>query len=113
LVEYSKNNKIEALVTSNNKANSLIGRINSTNKDYLINLIKPDTKKVNKSKASIFKKYKVLDYSKNSNNEKTKNRENSSNKGDSNPNKGSQTSIKMPIITKKYIIPSSSYYIKY
>jgi TRAP-type uncharacterized transport system substrate-binding protein len=70
LVKYSKNNKIEALITSNNKSNSLIGEINNTNKNYLINLTKPDTKKVNKNKASIFKKYKTLNYSKNSNNNK-------------------------------------------
>jgi hypothetical protein len=87
--------------------------MNNTNKNYLINFTKSDTKKVNKSKASISKKYKVLNYSKNSNNKKTKNKENSSNKGDSNPNKGSQTSIKIPVITKKYIVLSSSYYIKY
>jgi hypothetical protein len=34
LIEPSKNNKIEDLATSNNKSNSLIGRINSTNKKY-------------------------------------------------------------------------------
>ena len=34
LVKYSKNNKIENLVISNNKPNSLIGKINSTNKKY-------------------------------------------------------------------------------
>ena len=89
LIEYSKNNKIEALVTSNNKSNSLISKINSTNKGFLINLIEPNTKKVKKSKANISKKYKVLDNSKNSNNKKTKNRKTSSNKGDSNYNKGS------------------------
>ena len=89
MVEYSKNNKIEALVTSNNKSNSLIGKINSTNKGYLINLIEPNTKKVKKSKTSLSKKYKVLDNSKNSNNKKTKNRKTSSNKGDSNYNKDS------------------------
>jgi hypothetical protein len=89
LVEYSKNNKIEALVTSNNKSNNLIGRIDNTNKGFLINLIKPNTKKVKKSKASIFKKYKALVNSKNSNNKETKNKKNSSNKKDSNYNKGS------------------------
>jgi hypothetical protein len=80
LVELSENNKIEALVTSNNKSNSLIGGINSTNKGFLINLIEPNTKKVKKSKASIFKKYKALDNSKNSNNEKIKDKKTSSNK---------------------------------
>jgi hypothetical protein len=80
LVEYSKNNKIEALITSNNKSNSLIGRINSTNKGFLINLIEPNTKKVKKNKASISKKYKALDNSKNSDNKKTKNKKTSSNK---------------------------------
>jgi len=80
LVKYSKNNKIEALVTSNNKSNSLIGGINSANKGFLINLIKPNTKKVKKSKASIFKKYKALDNSENSDNKKTKNKKTSSNK---------------------------------
>jgi hypothetical protein len=116
LVEYSKNNKIKALVTSNNKSNSLIGEIDNTNKNYLINLTEPDTKKakkVNKNKASIFKKYKTLDYNKDSNNKKTKSIEDSNNKENSNSNKGSQTSIKTPIIIKKYIVSSSSYYIKY
>jgi hypothetical protein len=80
LVELSKNNKIEALVTSNNKSNSLIGRIDSTNKGFLINLIEPNTKKVKKNKASISKKYKALNNSKNSNNKKTKNKKTSSNK---------------------------------
>ena len=80
LAELSKDNKIEALVTSNNKSNSLISKINSTNKGFLINLIELNTKKVKKSKANISKKYKVLDNSKNSNNKKTKNRKTSSNK---------------------------------
>jgi hypothetical protein len=87
LVESSKNNKIEILVTSNNKPNNLIGRIDSTNKGFLINLTKPNTKKVKKSKASLSKKYKVLDNSKDSNNKKTKNKKTSSNKEDSNYNK--------------------------
>ena len=89
LVKGSKNNKIEVLVTSNNKPNSLIGGINSTNKGFLINLTKPNTKRIKKSKASLSKKYKALDNSKNSNNKKTKNKETSSNKEDSNYNKGS------------------------
>jgi hypothetical protein len=89
LVESSKDNKIKVLVTSNNKPNSLIGRIDNTNKSFLINLIEPNTKKVKKSKASLFKKYKVLDNSKNSNNKKTKNKKTSSNKEDSNHNKSS------------------------
>ena len=63
--------------------------MNSTNKGYLINLIEPNTKKAKKNKASLFKKYKVLDNSKNSNNKKTKNKKTSSNKGNSNYNKGS------------------------
>jgi hypothetical protein len=112
LVKSSKNNKIEVLVTSNNKPNSLIGRINSTNKGFLINLTKPNTKKVKKSKASLFKKHKILNNSKNSNNKKTKDKKTSSNKKDSNYNKGSQTSIKIPIITRKRMVPSTSYYIK-
>src|ERR1700683_4449831 len=107
LAEYSKNNKIEALVTSNNKSNSLIGGIDSTNKGFFINLTKPNAKKVKKSKASISKKYKALVNSKDSDNKKTKD------KGDFNYNKGSQTSIKTPIITRRYTVPSSSYYIKY
>src|ERR1700691_4575972 len=82
LVEYSENNKIEALVTSNNKSDSLIGGMNGTNEGFLINLTEPNTKKVKKSKASISKKYKVLVNSKDSNNKETKN------KGDSNYNKG-------------------------
>jgi hypothetical protein len=107
LVEYSKNNKIEALVTSNNKSDSPIDRIDSTNKGFFINLTKPNTKKVKKSKASISKKYKISVNSKNSDNKETEN------KRDSNYSKGSQTSIKIPIITRKYIVLSSSYYIKY
>jgi hypothetical protein len=80
LVELSENNKIEALVTSNNKSNSLIGKMDSTNKGFLINLIEPNTKKVKKSKASISKKHKALDNSKDSNNKKTKDKKTSSNK---------------------------------
>jgi hypothetical protein len=89
LAESSKNNKIEVLVTSNNKPNNLIGRINSINEGFLINLIKPNTKKVKKSKTSLSKKYKASDNSENSNNKKTKNKETSSNKEDFNYNKGS------------------------
>jgi hypothetical protein len=107
LVEYSKNNKTKALVTSNNKSDSLIGGIDSTNKSFLINLTEPNTKKVKKNKASISKKYKVLVNSKNSDNKETKD------KGDSNYSKNSQISIKIPVITRRYIIPNSSYYIKY
>jgi hypothetical protein len=107
LIEYSKNNKTEALITSNNKSDSLIGGINSTNKGFLINLIKPSTKKVKKSKASISKKYKVLVNSKNSDNKETED------KRDSNYSKSGQTSIKIPVITRRYTVPSSSYYIKY
>jgi hypothetical protein len=95
------------LVTSNNKSNSLIDRIDSINKGFLINLTEPNTKKVKKNKASISKKYKVSVNSKDSDNKETKD------KGDSNYSKGSQTSIKIPIITRKYIVSSSSYYIKY
>jgi hypothetical protein len=84
LVKYSKNNKIKALVTSNNKSNNLISKMNSTNKGFLINLIEPNIKKIKKNKASISKKYKILDNSKNSNNKKTKDRKTSSNKRDSN-----------------------------
>jgi hypothetical protein len=112
LVESSKDNKIKILITSNNKPNSLIGGIDSTNKGFLINLTEPNAKKVKKSKASLSKKYKVLDNSENSNNEKTKDEKTSSNKEDSNYNKGSQTSIKMPIITRRRTVPSTSYYIK-
>ena len=113
LVKSSKDNKIEVLVTSNNKPNSLISRINSTNKGFFINLIELNTKKVKKSKASLFKKYKILDNSKDSDNKKTKDKKTSSNKEDSDYNKGSQTSIKIPIITRRYIVLSTSYYIKY
>ena len=113
LVKGSKNNKIEVLVTSNNKPNSLIGGIDSTNKGFLINLTKPNTKRVKKSKASLSKKHKALDNSENSNNKKTKDKETSSNKEDSNYNKGSQTSIKTPIITRRRAVPSTSYYIKH
>ena len=81
--------------------------MDSINKSFLINLTKPNTKKVKNSKASISKKYKVLVNSKDSDNKETKN------KGDSNYSKGSQTSIKIPVITRRYIIPNSSYYIKY
>jgi hypothetical protein len=107
LAEYSENNEIEALVASNNKSNSLIGGIDSTNEGFLINLTKPNAKKVKKSKASISKKYKASVNSEDSDNEETKD------KGDSNYSKGSQTSIKTPVITRRYIVPSSSYYIKY
>ena len=113
LVEDSKNNKIEVLVTSNNKPNSLIGGIDNTNKGFLINLTEPNTKRVKKSKASLSKKRKALDNSENSNNKKTKNKETSSNKENSNYNKGSQTSIKTPIITRRHVMPSTSYYAKH
>jgi hypothetical protein len=95
------------LVTSNNKSNSLIGGIDGTNKGFLIDLTEPSTKKVKKSKASISKKYKISVNSKDSDNKETEN------KGDSDYSKGGQTSIKIPIITRRYIVPSSSYYIKY
>jgi hypothetical protein len=95
------------LVTSNNKSDNPISGIDSTNKGFFINLIKPSIKKVKKSKASISKKYKVLVNSKDSDNEKTED------KGDSNYSKGGQTSIKIPVISRRYIVPSSSYYIKY
>ena len=95
------------MVTSNNKSNSLIGRIDSTNKGFLINLTEPNTKKVKKNKASISKKYKILVNSKDSDNKETEN------KGDSNYSKSSQTSIKTSVITRRYIVPSSNYYIKY
>jgi hypothetical protein len=81
--------------------------MDSTNKGFFINLTEPNIKKIKKNKASIFKKYKVLVNSKDSNNKETKD------KRDSNYSKGSQTSIKTPVITRKYIVPSSSYYIKY
>jgi hypothetical protein len=84
LVELSEDNKIKALVTSNNKSNSLMSGIDNTNKGFLINLIEPNTKKVKKSKASISKKYKALDNSENSDNKKTKDKKTSSNKRDSN-----------------------------
>jgi hypothetical protein len=113
LVESSKNNKTEVLVTSNNKPNSLISGIDSTNKGFLINLTEPNAKKIKKSKTSLSKKYKALDNSKDSNNKKTKNKKTSSNKEDSNYNKNSQTSIKIPIITRKHAIPSTSHYIKH
>jgi hypothetical protein len=112
LVENSKDNKIEVLVTSNNKPNSLISGIDNTNEGFLINLTEPNTKKIKKSKASSSKKCKVLDNSENSNNKKTKDKETSSNKEDSNYNKGSQTSIKTPIMTRKRVVPSTSYYAK-
>jgi hypothetical protein len=89
LIKSSKDNEIKVLVTSNNKPNSLIGRINSTNKGFLINLTEPNTKKIKKNKTSLSKKHKVLDNSKNSNNKKTKDKKTSSNKEDSNYNKGS------------------------
>jgi predicted double-glycine peptidase len=88
LVESSKNNEIEVLVTSNNKPNSLISKINSTNKGFLINLTEPNTKKIKKSKASLSKKHKALDNNKDSNNKKTKDKKTSSNKENSNYNKG-------------------------
>jgi hypothetical protein len=54
--------------------------MNSTNKGFFINLIELNTKKIKKNKASISKKYKILDNNKNSNNKKTKDRKTSSNK---------------------------------
>jgi hypothetical protein len=113
LAESSKDNKIEVLVTSNNKPNNLIGRIDSANKGFLINLTEPNAKKIKKSKASLSKKHKVLDNSKDSNNKKTKNKKTSSNKEDSDYNKGNQTSIKTPIITRRHTVPSTSYYAKH
>jgi hypothetical protein len=107
LAEYSENNEIEALVTSNNKSDSLMGGIDSTNKGFLINLTEPNTKKIKKSKASISKKHKALVNSEDSDNKETKD------KGNSNYSKGSQTSIKTPIITRRCMVPSSSYYAKY
>ena len=112
MAKSSKNNKIKVLVTSNNKPNSLIGGIDSTNKGFLINLIKPNTKKVKKSKASSSKKHKALDNSEDSNNKKTNNEKTSSNKEDSDYNKGGQTSIKTPIITRRRAVPSTGYHIK-
>jgi hypothetical protein len=81
--------------------------MDGTNKGFLINLTEPNTKKIKKSKASISKKYKVSVNNKNSDNEKTED------KGDSDYSKGSQTSIKIPVITRRYIVLSSSYYTKY
>jgi hypothetical protein len=81
--------------------------MDSTNKGFLINLTEPSTKKVKKSKASISKKYKASVNSKDSDNKETEDER------DSDYSKGGQTSIKIPITTRRYIIPSSSYYIKY
>jgi hypothetical protein len=113
LAESSKDNKTEVLVTSNNKPNSLIGGIDSTNKGFLINLIEPNAKKVKKSKASLSKKRKALDNSEDSDDEKTKNKKTSSNEEDSDYNKDGQTSIKMPVMTRRHTVPSTSYYVKY
>jgi hypothetical protein len=112
LAESSKDNKIKVLVTSNNKPNNLMGGINNTNKGFLINLTEPNTKKVKKSKASLSKKHKALNNSEDSDNKKTKDKKTSSNKEDSNHNKGSQTSIKIPIITRKHAVLSTSYRVK-
>jgi hypothetical protein len=113
LAESSENNKIEVLVTSNNKPNSLIGGIDGTNKGFLINLTEPNAKKVKKSKASLSKKRKVSDNGEDSDNEKTKDEKTSSNKEDSDHNKGGQTSIKIPVITRRHAVPSTSYYAKH
>jgi hypothetical protein len=95
------------LAISNNKPNSLIYEINSTNKKYeYFNSINSGIKKINKSKGNIFKKYKVLENSKKSNNSKSNNKEKSNN------NKIGQTSNKISIITKKYKILNSGYYRK-
>jgi hypothetical protein len=75
--------------------------------------MEPNAKKIKKSKTSLFKKHKALDNSKDSDNKKTKDKETSSNKEDSNYNKGSQTSIKIPIITRRHVVPSTNYYAKY
>jgi hypothetical protein len=88
LIESSKDNEIEILVTSNNKPNSLMSEMNGTNKGFLINLTELNTKKVKKNKASLSKKRKALDNSEDSDNEKTKDKKTSSNKEDSNYNKG-------------------------
>jgi hypothetical protein len=112
LAELSEDNEIKALVTSNNKSNNLISGMDSTNEGFLINLTELNAKKVKKSKASISKKRKVLDNSKNSDNKKTKDKKTSSNKRDSNHIKGSQTSIKTPIMTRRHAVPSNSYYAK-
>jgi hypothetical protein len=82
LAKRSENNETEALVTSNNKSNSLIGGIDSTNEGFLINLTKPNAKKIKKSKASMSKKRKALVNSEDSNNKETKD------KGDSDYSKG-------------------------
>ena len=81
--------------------------MDGTNKGFFINLTEPNAKKVKKSKASISKKHKALVNSEDSDDKETED------KGDSNYSKGSQTSIKTPIITRRYTVPSSSYYIKY
>jgi hypothetical protein len=112
LAESSEDNKIEVLVTSNNKPNSLISGIDSTNKGFLINFTEPNAKKVKKSKASLSKKHKALDNGKDSDNEKTEDKKTSSNKEDSDHDKGGQTSIKTPIMTRKHAVPSTSYRVK-
>jgi hypothetical protein len=109
LAESSEDNEIEVLITSNNKPNSPIGGMNGANEGFLINLTEPNAKKVKKSKASSSKKHKASDNSEDSDNEKTKDKKTSSNKEDSDYNKDSQTSIKTPIITRRYAVPSTSY----
>jgi hypothetical protein len=107
LVECSENNKTEALVTSNNKSDSPIGGMDSTDKGFLIDLTEPSTKKVKKSKASISKKCKASVDSKDSDNKETED------EGDSDHSKGGQTSIKTPVTTRRHTVPSSSHCIKH
>jgi hypothetical protein len=109
LAESSKDDEIKVLVTSNNKPNSLIGGIDSANEGFLIDLTEPNTKKVKKSKASSSKKRKASDNSEDSDDEKTKDEKTSSNEEDSDYNKGSQTSIKTPVTTRRRAVPSTSH----
>jgi hypothetical protein len=80
-----------------------MGGIDGANEGFFINLTEPNAKKVKKSKASIFKKRKALVNSEDSDDEETKD------KGDSDHGKGGQTSIKTPIMTRRYMVPSSGY----
>jgi hypothetical protein len=106
LAERSENDETEALVASNNKSDSPMGGMDGANEGFLIDLTEPSTKKVKKSKASMSKKRKASVDSEDSDDEETED------EGDSDHGKGGQTSIKIPVTTRRHTVSSSSYYTK-
>jgi hypothetical protein len=109
LAESSEDDETEVLVTSNNKPDSPIGGMDGADEGFLIDLTEPNAKKVKKSKASSFKKRKASDDSEDSDDEKTEDEKTSSNEEDSDHNKGGQTSIKTPVMTRRRAVPSTGY----